>query len=112
MEPVIRKGNQATATTTETIVFIIKHQIPKDRQGDVTCGRIVCDVQEGKKDKHCTRLTMGGNLINYPGDCGTPMADLLTVKILLNSIILTPNAKFTTINIKGFYLNTPMERYK
>jgi hypothetical protein len=37
---------------------------------------------------------MGRNLIYYPGDCGTPMADLLTVKLMFNSsIILTPNAK-------------------
>ena len=97
------------ATTTETIVFINKHQIPKDCQGDVTYGRIVCDMHKGKKDKHCTRLTMGSNLINYPGDCRTPMANLLTVKILLNSIILMPNAKFMTINIKDFYLITPIE---
>ncbi len=100
------------ATITETIFFINKHQIPKDCQGDITYGRIVCDLNEGKKDKHCTRLTMGGNIINYPGDCGAPTADLLTVKILLNSIILTPNTKFMTIDIKDFYLNTPMECYK
>ena len=55
---------------------------------------------------------MGGNLINYLGDCVTTTANLLTVKILLNSIILTPNAKFMTIDIKDFYLNTPMEQYK
>ena len=30
------------------------------------------------------------------------------VKLLLNSIISTPGAKFMTINIKYFYLNTPM----
>jgi hypothetical protein len=52
---------------------------------------------------------MGGNFINYPGNCGTPTADLLTVKILLNSIISMPNAKFMTIDIKDFYLNTPMD---
>jgi hypothetical protein len=34
------------------------------------------------------------------------------VKILLNSIILMPNAKFMTIDIKDFYLNTPMDCYK
>jgi hypothetical protein len=106
------KEIRCLATTTETIFFITKHQIPKDHHGDVTYGRIVCDVREGKKDKHCTRLTMGGNLINYPDDCGTPMADLLTVKILLNSIISTPKAKFMTIDIKDFYLNKPMERYE
>eukprot|EP00804_Cyclotella_cryptica_P006269 CCRYP_010123-RA/>CCRYP_010123-RA protein AED:0.17 eAED:0.14 QI:0/0/0/1/1/1/4/0/941 len=54
--------------------------------------------------------TVGGNRINFPGDCGTPTADMITVKILLNSVISTANAKFMTIDIKDFYLNTPMER--
>jgi hypothetical protein len=60
-----------------------------------------CDA---KKDKFWTRITMGGNLINYPGNCRTPTADLLTVKLLLNSIISTSNAKFITLNLKDFYL--------
>ncbi len=55
---------------------------------------------------------MGGNLINYPGDCGTPTAYLLTVKLLLNSVISAENAKFMTIDIKDFYLMTPMKCYK
>ena len=55
---------------------------------------------------------MGRNLINYPGDCGTHTANLLTVKLLLNSIISTPNAKFMSIDIKDFYLKTPMSRYE
>ncbi len=58
------------------------------------------------------RITMGGNLVNYPNDCGTPTADLLTVKLMFNSIISTPNAKFMTIDIKDYYLMTPMDRYK
>jgi hypothetical protein len=100
------------ATTTETIFFINKTDIPQDRKSDVTYGRIVCVYREGKKDKYRTRITMGGNLINYPGDCGTPTADLLTVKLLFNSIISTPNAKFMSIDIKDFYLCTPMKRYE
>ncbi len=107
-----KKEIRQLATTTETIIFVINHQIPKDRQGDVTYGRIVCNVREGKKGKHSTRLTMGGNLINYPGDCRTTMANLITVKILLNSIISMPNEKFMTIYIKDFFLNTPMECYE
>jgi hypothetical protein len=55
---------------------------------------------------------MGGNLINYPGDCGTPTADLLTVKLLLNSVISTPYARFMCIDIKDYYLCTPMSQYK
>ncbi len=55
---------------------------------------------------------MGRNLINYPDDCGMHTADLLTDKLMLNSVISTPNAKFMTINIKEFYLMTPMDWYE
>jgi hypothetical protein len=55
---------------------------------------------------------MGRSLVNYPDNCGTPTANLLTIKMIFNSIISTPNAKFMTIDIKDFYLMTPMERYE
>ncbi len=55
---------------------------------------------------------MGGNLVNYPKDCGTPTADIITVKLLLNIIISTNNAKFMTIDLKDFYLMTLMTRYE
>jgi len=59
------------------------------------------------------RVTMGGDRINYPGDCGTPTANLLTVKLLLNSVISTAHAKFMMmIDIKDFYLMTPMDCYE
>jgi hypothetical protein len=54
----------------------------------------------------------GGDRVHYSGDARTPTADLLTVKLLLNSIISTPNAKFMTMDIKDFYLNTPMARFE
>ncbi len=51
---------------------------------------------------------MGGNLINYPDDCRTPTTDILTIKLLFNSVISIPNAKFMTIDIKDFYpMNGP-----
>ena len=59
-----------------------------------------------------TRLVAGGDRVHYPGDAGTSTADLLTIKLLLNSIISTPNARFMTMVIKDFYLNTPMARYE
>jgi hypothetical protein len=52
---------------------------------------------------------MGGKPVKYPDDCGTSTVDLLTVKLLLNSIISTNNAKFMTIGTKIFYLMTPMK---
>ena len=62
-----------------------------------------------KEEINRTRLTFGGNNLSVDMDCGTPTADLLTVKLLLNSVISTPGAKFMTLDIKDFYLNTPME---
>ena len=55
---------------------------------------------------------MGGNLVNYPDDCDTPPADIITVKLLLNSIISMVNARFMTIDLKDFYLMMPMTRYE
>ena len=98
------------ATITETIKFITMKDIPADRRRDITYARIVCTERPEKTDPYRTRITMGGDRVNYPGDCGTPTADLLTVKILFNSVISTPHAKFMTIDIKDFYLMTPMDR--
>ena len=58
------------------------------------------------------RLTVSSNLIVYPSYCGTSTVDLLTVKLLLNSMISTLGEKFITIDIKDFYLNMPMSRYE
>ncbi|KAL7532915.1 hypothetical protein ACHAXR_004936 [Thalassiosira sp. AJA248-18] len=35
---------------------------------------------------------------------------MLTVKLLLNSIVSTPGAKFFNMDIKNFYLMTPLKR--
>ena len=56
-----------------------------------------------------TRLTIGGKKINNLGDCGTPTTDLLTIKLLLSSISSMTKAKFMTMDIKIFYLNTPLK---
>jgi hypothetical protein len=55
---------------------------------------------------------MGGNLINYPDNCGTPAVDLLAVKLMFNSIISIPNAKFMTIDISNFYLMTSKDHFE
>ena len=56
------------------------------------------------------RLTVGGDRVNYPGDCGTPTVDMVTVKLCLSSVISTKGARYCTIDRKDFYLMTPMER--
>ena len=97
---------------TNTIFFIHKHEMPEERFKDCTYGKFVCVVRPQKAEKNRTRLTVGGNRINYPGEVGTPTADMLLIKILLNSVISTKNAKFMSIDVSNFYLNTPLPRYE
>jgi hypothetical protein len=54
----------------------------------------------------------GQDRINYPEDIGIPTADMTLVKILLNSVISTKDTQCVTLDIKDFYLNTSMKRYK
>jgi hypothetical protein len=97
---------------TETIFFMPYSQIPKDRHKEVTYGHIVVDYKPHKYDPEHTCLMVGGNLIDYPGDVSTPTANTTTTKIVFNSIVSTPNAHFICVDIKNFYLGTPMDRYK
>ena len=83
-----------------------------NRYRDVTYGKFECTVRSEKAEKHRTRLVIGGNRITNAGDVGTPTAEMLLVKIMLNSVISTPGAKFMSIDISNFYLNTPMLRYE
>ena len=106
----LAQGIEGRVKGTDTIRFIHKHEVPQDRFKDVTYIKFVCTIRTEKKDPYRTRATMGGNLINYPDDVGTPTANLLLIKILLNSVISTPKAKFATADISNFYLMTPLKR--
>jgi hypothetical protein len=51
---------------------------------------------------------VGGNLINYPYELTTRTADMVSAKIMWNSVVSTPGAKFGGANIKNMYLKTPL----
>ena len=58
-------------------------------------------------------MTAGGNLIkDYPGELTTRTADLTTSKVLWNSVLSTPGAKFMGVDIKSFYLTATLDRYE
>jgi hypothetical protein len=95
---------------TNTIRFICRSNIPKGRK--VTYGSFVVDIKEHREEKERTRLTIGGDQIEYPGDKSTRTAGLTTAKNLINSVISTLGAKFLVIDINNFYLNTPLGRFE
>jgi hypothetical protein len=70
----------------------------------------VCHIRPQKSEPNRTRITVGGNLIDYPGDVSTKTANLVTAKILWNSVLSTPGARYMAIDVKIFYLGTPLDR--
>jgi hypothetical protein len=97
-------------TGTNTIHFIHPSEKPADRKG--TYLRIVSALKPLKQETRRIRFTVGGNRIDYKGNVSTPTSDLTTVKILLNSVVSTPGAKFMTNDIQDFYPYTPMNCYE
>ena len=93
---------------TNTIRFIPLSAIPRGRKP--TYSRYVCEIRPQKKEMHRTRITVGGNLIDYPGDVATKTADLTTAKLIWNSVISTPGAKYMCLDVKNFFLGTPLDR--
>jgi hypothetical protein len=51
---------------SNTIFFIPRQAVPKGKI--VTYGRFVVDIHPNKTETHRVRLTVSGNLIQYPGD--------------------------------------------
>jgi hypothetical protein len=95
---------------TDTFRVIHYNDIPPERRGDVTYTRVVCEVRPQKEDPNRTRITIGGNRICYPGDTGTKTGSLELVKLQLNSVLSTDDARFACYDLKNFYLGTPMDR--
>lgn len=93
---------------TETMEAIYKHEIPAGRT--CTYGRFVCEERPQKAEVARTRLTLGGNLIDYPGNKSAPTANITTYKIHCNDVISTPNARCVDADLGNFYLNSPMDR--
>ena len=65
-----------------------------------------------KAEPYRTRITVGGNLIDYPGNLSMKVADMTTFKILVNSTLSTPGACWLGLDVKNYYLGTPMADYE
>jgi hypothetical protein len=84
--------------------------IPADRK--ITYGKIVCDYKPHKQEKERVRLTVGGGILDYSGDVATSTADITTFKILINSTLSTKDAAMMMMDIKDYYLGTPLPRFE
>jgi hypothetical protein len=101
--------NTQRVTGTNTMKPIMVQDIPINRRSDVAHTRVVCEVRPTKADPYQTRITIGGNTINYTSDCGTKTGSLEMVKLVINNTLSTPGAKYMIADLSNFYLNTPLD---
>ena len=78
----------------------------------VTYTNMICDYRSHKQEKHRVRSTIDGDRLPYNDDVSSPAVSLLETKLLLNSTIsdASKGARFMTLDIKDFPLQTLMER--
>ena len=89
-------------TGNSTIFFIHQSDIPTHKK--ITYSRlIVVDIRPLKEEKFRVRITVGGDKLDFFGDASSVAASLATVKLLLNSVISTKGAVFSTADIKDFF---------
>ena len=50
-------------------------------------------------------ISLGGNLIHYKKEPMTKMGNLVMTKILWNSVLSRPDAKYMNVNVKNVYFN-------
>jgi hypothetical protein len=93
---------------TNTFFLIDYQDIPLHKRKEVCHTMVVCEVRPDKDDPDRTRITIGGNRICFPGNVGTNTALLELVKLLLNRVLSRKGARFSSIDLKNFYLDTPM----
>ena len=93
-----------------TIFFNPIDKIPPDKQ--LTYAHFISSYHPQKAEPHRTCLTVGSNLIDYPGNLSMKVADMTTFKILANRTLSTPGARWLGLDVKNYYLGTPMNYYE
>ncbi len=94
-------------TETQTMKFIEWNQKPHDRKASYYNPQVKIKHRNDSSIEYRVRGTYGGDVSDYTGPTAAKTADLVTIKILLNAVV-SENAKFMTLDIKDFYLGSPM----
>jgi hypothetical protein len=63
-------------------------------------------------EKERVRLAVGGDRLDYTGEVATSTANITTFKILINSTLSIEDAEMMTMDIKNYYVGTPLPRYE
>jgi hypothetical protein len=86
----------------DVLEWILRKNIPSDKQ--VTYPRYVVDIRPEKSEMYRTRITAGGDRIDYYGEVATHSASMETIKMHWNSVLSTEGAHYCTADISNMYL--------
>ena len=85
-----------------------KSRVPANRKVTYACMVVTIRPHKTEVSRVHFRVTVGRDIIDYPGATTTNCTSLTTNKCLLNSTISTPDAWFMMLDIKNFYYGTPI----
>lgn len=96
---------------SQTMKPIHQHQQPPDRRRDTTYfnPQTKQKIDSAGDTTYRIRGTAGGDRINYTGPTSAQTAAMPVVKLLLHSVV-SEHKSWMTIDIKDYYLNTPLLR--
>ena len=94
------------------IFFIPRYQVIDGAK--VIYANLICDVRPLKAEKHCVRMIVGGEKLEYEGNQSSPAILLLDTKIFLNIVISDAHtgAIFYMADVRNNYLQSPMKNYQ
>jgi hypothetical protein len=95
-------------TDSNTWHAIYMHELPAGRKSTYLSPQYKEKIDHKGEHEYRSRFTAGGDRLDYPGAISARTADMEVVKVLLNSTLST-DSELMTMDIKDFYLGTPLE---
>ena len=83
---------------------VLISEIPADKK--VTYPRVTTAYRPEKEDPYRTRITAGGDKLDYDGETATHSASMTTIKTHWNSVLSTKTAKYCTADCSNMYLES------
>ena len=99
--------NDKGVLATNTINFITQQEVPRGRSVRYTT--FVIDYRPLKSKPHMVRITVGDDRLSYLDNAGSPAANMLETKVLVNSTISDAKrgSRFMSADLKDFFWLLP-----
>jgi hypothetical protein len=94
----LEQGIKCGVKGTNTIKFISREDIPVGRKA--TYGSFVVDIKTHREETECTRLTVGGDQVECPGDADSNWIGITKIDLLIYPCRATSRQHYTNSNIQ------------